>query len=304
MFAILASTNRFKETTEIMLFFYEAMMRLGMNLLKKGADGVLDQTSTAQFVNTINDAFKSFGLVILGIVVGAEWLNELIHKGENYTWYDSLGNVVKLIFGKIILDYSAIFLKGLDYEGMRMINSITGKTSSSEITFETVMTKLQDIMLEGYSSKMSLHNLGDIIENVGFYMATLIPMGLILICAGIVIIIAYARALELLIMTAMSPIAFSTFMSKETNYIGKNFLVNYFSIVMQGVVISIGFNLYSLLLNKYISDADSLFSEFGDAFTTTPTNYGKDLFVICFCTVIFAMFITKSKQIASQALGK
>lgn len=300
MFAILASGNRLKETTEGMLFFYEAMMRKGMDLIDKSYTSILNEPEkTQEFINTVSDSFKAFGLIILGIIVGAEWISDIVHKGENYSWFDTIGNALRLIFGKLVLDYSSTLLLGLDWEGRKMITSIMGRVGTDDDTFTDIMSNLNTKLTEGYTPNMSGFHITEIVENIAVYIGTFIPMVVLLVCAGLVIVVAYARALELLVLTAMSPIACSTFASKETNHIGKNFIINYFSVVMQGVVIAVGFKLYELMLQD---NSDKLLE--GMKMTTSATDVVKDLFAVCFCSVIFAIFIGKSKNMAAQALGK
>ena len=121
--------------------------------------------------------------------------------------------------------------------------------------FSIVQGMVSTIITQSGSSSMSSVSLPqeliDAINNVGFWdsiplwAVTLIGGLLITVLSFTMILTVYGRMFSLWMYAAIAPIPLSTFAGEPTSSVGKNFILSYAGVCLQGVVIALSCIIFS-----------------------------------------------------------
>ncbi len=204
-------------------------------------------------IKTTHIYIKAIAYVIMGVILTIE-LIKLFTQMEKIKPEQIIKYIIKLISLTLIVEYSTDFLILLYETGSSWINSI-GSTGKITI-FGLVMDPINQVNHAFNPTAI----IGDVIS-------ILIPVAIIWILTGLVIVIAYGRMFELVILTAVAPIAIA-FFPVENGQIFKKYILYYFAVVLQGLFIILCFKLFNTLFHQTILDYANDNKTYGDIFNS------------------------------------
>ena len=125
---------------------------------------------------------------------------------------------------------------------------IAGSTAIDDSTLATVQSTLEAM---------------DIGPLLSIYLQTIIVRFLIYILSALILVIVYARMIEIYLMVSLAPIPFSTFGNREQSMIGQNYLRSLFALGFQGFLIMVCVGIYAVLIQSVAFSTDIIGSLWG-----------------------------------------
>ena len=197
-------------------------------------------------VDGIADAIKALATTLLAIFVTAEVLSEINRKGDDFRWEDTLRLVIKLLIIKNIVDISPTVMSAM-YNSVNdiILNLGTGATSLDEGLNASAIAFGQKVMddIDGCSGIKFL-------RQSFIYTKFWISMIGIKVCGLLVDVVAFSRVIQLLMLRTLSPIPVVFCGWSETKDTTKRFALAFFAVCLQGLVISVCFRVYIVILSQ------------------------------------------------------
>ena len=228
--------------------------------------------------NYIRTGIRSIAVTILSLCFVIEFLKVIV-RAEILKWETGVKVAAKLVLGYVALDISAQIMEAIYATGANLINRVSATNISMG---DLVQDKL----------RAALENLG-IIQAIGM-LATLGVAFFIIWLTGIVImVIAYARSIELLLHIAIAPIpcAFLLLEDHQGSRLFWKFLMSFAANCLQGFFIVLSIALYDVLVTEIFDAAKSINAEL-------PAIAGS----LLMGAIVLVTCVVKSGSIAKQIL--
>ena len=245
---------------------------------------VLSQDIITQNVGTwqmVNKAVQISQTIALVIVV-AYWLIGFINEITDMDWRNLsmwwyFRKIIQLILAKALIDIApdlCITIYNFVGWALKEYGNI-GTTSSIFISID----------LQGIKEMAKDMNF---VDKVFFKIDMLIPKFAIWICGIIIQVMAYARILQICLMTIISPISLASIVNGR-NSGAFNFIKEYVSVVSQAVIMFLSFIIYRGVVQSII--------------TGQITNWNS-VWKIVVATVTLTFTISSSQKLAKMFLGR
>ena len=245
---------------------------------------VLSQDIITQNVGTwqmVNKAVQISQTIALVIVV-AYWLIGFINEITDMDWRNLsmwwyFRKIIQLILAKALIDIAP--------DLCITIYNFVGWALKEYGNIGTTSSIFSSIDLQGIKELAKDMNF---VDKVFFKIDMLIPKFAIWICGIIIQVMAYARILQICLMTIISPISLASIVNGR-NSGAFNFIKEYVSVVSQAVIMFLSFIIYRGVVQSII--------------TGQITNWNS-VWKIVVATVTLTFTISSSQKLAKMFLGR
>ena len=245
---------------------------------------VLSQDIITQNVGTwqmVNKAVQISQTIALVIVV-AYWLIGFINEITDMDWRNMsmwwyFRKIIQLILAKALIDIAP--------DLCITIYNFVGWALKEYGNIGTTSSIFSSIDLQGIKEMAKDMNF---VDKVFFKIDMLIPKFAIWICGIIIQVMAYARILQICLMTIISPISLASIVNGR-NSGAFNFIKEYVSVVSQAVIMFLSFIIYRGVVQSII--------------TGQITNWNS-VWKIVVATVTLTFTISSSQKLAKMFLGR
>lgn len=245
---------------------------------------VLSQDIITQNVGTwqmVNKAVQISQTIALVIVV-AYWLIGFINEITDMDWRNLsmwwyFRKIIQLILAKALIDIAPDLCIA--------IYNFVGWALKEYGNIGTTSSIFSSIDLQGIKEMAKDMNF---VDKVFFKIDMLIPKFAIWICGIIIQVMAYARILQICLMTIISPISLASIVNGR-NSGAFNFIKEYVSVVSQAVIMILSFIIYRGVVQSII--------------TGQITNWNS-VWKIVVATVTLTFTISSSQKLAKMFLGR
>lgn len=245
---------------------------------------VLSQDIITQNVGTwqmVNKAVQISQTIALVIVV-AYWLIGFINEITDMDWRNLsmwwyFRKIIQLILAKALIDIAP--------DLCITIYNFVGWALKEYGNIGTTSSIFSSIDLQGIKEMAKDMNF---VDKVFFKIDMLIPKFAIWICGIIIQVMAYARILQICLMTIISPISLASIVNGR-NSGAFNFIKEYVSVVSQAVIMFLSFIIYRGVVQSII--------------TGQITNWNS-VWKIVVATVTLTFTISSSQKLAKMFLGR
>ena len=245
---------------------------------------VLSQDIITQNVGTwqmVNKAVQISQTIALVIVV-AYWLIGFINEITDMDWRNLsmwwyFRKIIQLILAKALIDIAP--------DLCITIYNFVGWALKEYGNIGTTSSIFSSIDLQGIKEMAKDMNF---VDKVFFKIDMLIPKFAIWICGIIIQVMAYARILQICLMTIISPISLASIVNGR-NSGAFNFIKEYVSVVSQAVIMLLSFIIYKGVVQNII--------------TGQITNWNS-VWKIVVATVTLTFTISSSQKLAKMFLGR
>jgi hypothetical protein len=228
-------------------------------------------------INAIYILFLPIGYSLITLFFIIEFLQKSV-MFEYMRWENVIKSLIKLVIAKLIMENCFKFLNLMfdlsatlieEVGNVKWMASPSGGTAGYSANLSTIISNIQDM---------------NFVEQLSYY-SSISPW--IVVMKGIkiiILLIVYGRMIELLILTAISPIPTSTLACESTHGIAKRYFLNFFAVCFQGLIIYIGTIIYSGFLVQ----------------TFQTTNTSKILLSMILSSLILLIILIKSGTWSKQ----
>ena len=245
---------------------------------------VLSQDIITQNVGTwqmVNKAVQISQTIALVIVV-AYWLIGFINEITDMDWRNLsmwwyFRKIIQLILAKALIDIAP--------DLCITIYNFVGWALKEYGNIGTTSSIFSSIDLQGIKEMAKDMNF---VDKVFFKIDMLIPKFAIWICGIIIQVMAYARILQICLMTIISPISLASIVNGR-NSGAFNFIKEYVSVVSQAVIMLLSFIIYKGVVQNII--------------TGQRTGWNS-VWKIVVATVTLTFMISSSQKLAKMFLGR
>lgn len=245
---------------------------------------VLSQDIITQNVGTwqmVNKAVQISQTIALVIVV-AYWLIGFINEITDMDWRNLsiwwyFRKIIQLILAKALIDIAP--------DLCITIYNFVGWALKEYGNIGTTSSIFSSIDLQGIKEMAKDMNF---VDKVFFKIDMLIPKFAIWICGIIIQIMAYARMLQICLMTIISPISLASIVNGR-NSGAFNFIKEYVSVVSQAVIMLLSFIIYRGVVQSII---------------TGQITGWNSVWKIVVATVTLTFMISSSQKLAKMFLGR
>ena len=245
---------------------------------------VLSQDIITQNVGTwqmVNKAVQISQTIALVIVV-AYWLIGFINEITDMDWRNLsmwwyFRKIIQLILAKALIDIAPDLCIA--------IYNFVGWALKEYGNIGTTSSIFSSIDLQGIKEMAKDMNF---VDKVFFKIDMLIPKFAIWICGIIIQVMAYARILQICLMTIISPISLASIVNGR-NSGAFNFIKEYVSVVSQAVIMLLSFIIYKGVVQSII---------------TGQITGWNNVWKIVVATVTLTFMISSSQKLAKMFLGR
>ena len=245
---------------------------------------VLSQDIITQNVGTwqmVNKAVQISQTIALVIVV-AYWLIRFINEITDMDWRNLsmwwyFRKIIQLILAKALIDIAP--------DLCITIYNFVGWALKEYGNIGTTSSIFSSIDLQGIKEMAKDMNF---VDKVFFKIDMLIPKFAIWICGIIIQVMAYARILQICLMTIISPISLASIVNGR-NSGAFNFIKEYVSVVSQAVIMLLSFIIYKGVVQNII---------------TGQITGWNSVWKIVVATVTLTFMISSSQKLAKMFLGR
>lgn len=245
---------------------------------------VLSQDIITQNVGTwqmVNKAVQISQTIALVIVV-AYWLIGFINEITDMDWRNLsmwwyFRKIIQLILAKALIDIAP--------DLCITIYNFVGWALKEYGNIGTTSSIFSSIDLQGIKEMAKDMNF---VDKVFFKIDMLIPKFAIWICGIIIQVMAYARILQICLMTIISPISLASIVNGR-NSGAFNFIKEYVSVVSQAVIMLLSFIIYKGVVQNII---------------TGQITGWNSVWKIVVATVTLTFMISSSQKLAKMFLGR
>ena len=245
---------------------------------------VLSQDIITQNVGTwqmVNKAVQISQTIALVIVV-AYWLIGFINEITDMDWRNMsmwwyFRKIIQLILAKALIDIAP--------DLCITIYNFVGWALKEYGNIGTTSSIFSSIDLQGIKEMAKDMNF---VDKVFFKIDMLIPKFAIWICGIIIQVMAYARILQICLMTIISPISLASIVNGR-NSGAFNFIKEYVSVVSQAVIMLLSFIIYKGVVQNII---------------TGQITGWNSVWKIVVATVTLTFMISSSQKLAKMFLGR
>ena len=245
---------------------------------------VLSQDIITQNVGTwqmVNKAVQISQTIALVIVV-AYWLIGFINEITDMDWRNLsmwwyFRKIIQLILAKALIDIAP--------DLCITIYNFVGWALKEYGNIGTTSSIFSSIDLQGIKEMAKDMNF---VDKVFFKIDMLIPKFAIWICGIIIQVMAYARILQICLMTIISPISLASIVNGR-NSGAFNFIKEYVSVVSQAVIMLLSFIIYKGVVQNII---------------TGQITRWNSVWKIVVATVTLTFIISSSQKLAKMFLGR
>ena len=254
----------------------DTVMNDMVNLLSQ--DIITQNVGTWQMVNKAVQISQTIALVI----VVAYWLIGFINEITDMDWRNLsmwwyFRKIIQLILAKALIDIAP--------DLCITIYNFVGWALKGYGNIGTTSSIFSSIDLQGIKEMAKDMNF---VDKVFFKIDMLIPKFAIWICGIIIQVMAYARILQICLMTIISPISLASIVNGR-NSGAFNFIKEYVSVVSQAVIMFLSFIIYRGVVQSII--------------TGQITDWNS-VWKIVVATVTLTFTISSSQKLAKMFLGR
>lgn len=214
-------------------------------------DDILDvltiNPSEGEYASLWTNVEGIYDTVMVPLAVGLVFIYFLVfllHRftDERMTWEQVFMLFVKLVVAKFIIDNGFDILSQLWGFGISIIAELS-EYKGYAFSLEELKAPWESLTGVKWPESPGLIKDWGIVA----WIQMLIPMAITWILKIAINVICYSRLLELLVRTAMAPLAFADFFTEGLHGAGWKFLKSYFAVCLQGFVIAVIAILFSIL---------------------------------------------------------
>ncbi len=237
-------------------------------------------------VAAISSVIKPMAYTIIAICFLIEFLKITINM-DVLKWEFMLKVFLKLVVAKFAIDVTPELLSAIYKTGAAWIFNAADVNTASSLG-EQVSPYLIEI----------LNSIGWL-EAIGLLASMAIAFLAVGVCSIIVVVIAYSRTVELLVMVTISPIPVSFIPIEERgNGMAKHFFLSFAGVVLQGLFIIVAIKLFNAICTSAIFDVfDQMAASGGTAAV------GDIAFQLLLGALVLVMTVLKSGSWAKSILN-
>jgi hypothetical protein len=251
----------------------------------------------------------SIGLALLALFFVIEFCKKAVYF-ENMTIESFLKPMFILIIGKIVISNTKFILEkivdisNLAAGAMYNVGAITDNSQNydkilDELEKQSTVTNIGNICSTFMATKVVLSNTNTLL--LGTVFVSLIAIAVIAVFLAVCICLI-VREVEIVILTCVAPIVFSTLASDSTSDIFKKFMKYFCVVCFQTIIIAIGF---VLLKDGIVSTLTGGITD-GIIDGNTSLDFGKaflNLILQSFRMIIIGLFMVKAKSLMTKLIG-
>ena len=221
---------------------------------------------------SIKSVVMPISLTIITIIFLIEFLKITIQM-DILKWEYGLKVFFKFVFAKVAIDLSSYLMSAIYATSAEWIASI-GSSSSTLGATAGIIIKNE---IQGYGPMKIL----------GLAMTALVMFLIVIACALLMNVIAYARIFEIMVYVAISPLP-CAFLPAEHSRIPVKFFCGFAGVCLQGVFMAISIKMYVMLCNSILGNM------------TAGTSIWPVIYNLVIGSVVCLMAVIKSGQWANK----
>lgn len=210
----------------------------------KSAVGILTDDiftgSLYEIVAEISKIIKPVAYTIITICFLLEFL-KMVSRMDILKWEFAFRIIIKFVIAKAAIEMSSDFMIAIYTTGKDLI---IGAGSVSSGLGEVVGKSIETIL-----DKMGW------VEAIGLLATSFVAFLAVMVAGIIVMVIAYARSIEILIYVAVTPLPVAFLPMEDNNGITKHFFMSFAGVVLQGLFIIIAVQLFNGIVASSIGKA-------------------------------------------------
>lgn len=243
----------------------------GANIMTHGP-GVAYQAE----VDAINALIQPVAATIMSILFLVDLIDLMTRKGDELRWEDVARSLIKFLICKNLMVLAPTILEVIYTTVNGMVLGQIGSISLSNI-----VTSLEPVFQAGIpADKTGLDQLFNALKQYIAYIGFYVDLLIVRFVSIIITVMCYARAFEIAVLQALSPIPIAFAGWGESKDVPKRYIMGFLGVNLQGLAIIICFKIYL-------------------AMAAGVTSIGG--FILC--TVALAMGIASSGKWAKDSLG-
>lgn len=219
---------------------YDGMVQQILLILTCNCFSTSDGTVGGMYTLALNvkAVVMPISLIIMNIVFVIDFLKYSI-KMDILNWQNGITIFFKFILAKVTMDLSAYLMDAIYTTAAEWITSIGSDKSATLGATAGALIKSE---ISGYGTMKCL----------GLMISSSIMFVIIVMCAIIMNVIAYARIFEIMIYVSISPLP-CAFLPMEHSRIPFKFFLNFAGVCLQGVFMAISIKMYAVICTSILS---------------------------------------------------
>lgn len=177
-------------------------------------------------------------LTIITLIFTIEFLNVTM-KFDTLKWEHAIKIIFKFVLAKVAIDIAATLMDAIYTTATEWITGIGSTTSTLGAT-------------AGALIKNEIENYGTL-KTLGLMLSSAVMFLVIIACALIMNVIAYARIFEIMVYVSISPLP-CAFLPSEHSRITVKFFCNFAGVCLQGVFMALSIKMYVVLCTTILGN--------------------------------------------------
>lgn len=186
------------------------------------------------------------------------------------------------------------FGSGMATAVIEKISQTTNNSSAVDHIKALIYADCEAKVSGGMIKKISII-FGNISSQMGYIVQLLIPWVIMKVVSVVISFICWGRAIEILILATLSPIAFADILSERGQAAGEKFIRNFIALSLQGVVIILVMYFCSQIHLGIITNSFSS--------SMSVATFSKDVYKIIVIGLVEVGMCTKSLSITKEVVG-
>lgn len=199
---------------------------------------------------------KIYNDIMIPIGVGLMFIYFLVHllkisSDERFTWEQFFLLMARLIFGIFLINYGMEIMSQLYSWGITLTKDYLKDAQNGNSYGKTELEKIwKDLSGCEWGEDVSWYKFW---VWVPLFIQLIIPYLASILIKIYIRVVCYARIIEILLRTALAPVAFADFFSEGTHGAGFKFLKSYVAVCLQGVAICIIIDIFQVYSAAIVS---------------------------------------------------
>ena len=264
-------------------YFEDVFSSLNDNVANAVSKLTTDLTANNALLDNANDTIANVAAALVGLMFSIEIINKLTEKGEDFRYTDAAFSGMKFSIILSITNMSQDVMAAIAEKASSMVTDLTSKSNTG--------SGIKELGEQFTNMLIKDDGLGNLMSNLSVFLTSLVPTLILWICAFIILVISYARWLEIKALSTLSPIAFSFLPFRGTSDVTKRFIFAYAAVCLQAVVIVLCLIIFASLQDgaytTFTTDVSTL-KPGSDAYMTKVSTF-KNSTIVHSVLLVFAM---------------
>lgn len=277
----------FKDYFDMVFNFLSGSISESIALLS-GENNPLDSSeNTSKILENVSNLIGNTATAILGLMLAVELINKLTEKGEDFRYTDAAFTGIKFAVILGVINESSTLMVAISQTASNLVidaseaGGLTGKDGDG-------MNSITELGVQFISMLTNKDGLANLMSNLSVFLTSLLPTIILLLCSFIIVVVAYARFIEIQALSILSPISYSFLAFRGTSDVPKRFTFTYASVCLQALVMVLCLVLFIALQNGAYEEVKGILGN------TEAREYGKEINSFKFSTIVNSILLVFS----------